>query len=81
VLTYASVRPARPLLILEPRTRLSARTAGGDQMNLFLSALLDRGFNLLRTGGQLPRPAAGWLLQLGRSQPGSWRPAPRSPGA
>ncbi len=37
-------------------------------MNLWISGLPDRGFTLLRTGGQVPGPAEGWLLELGPGQ-------------
>jgi hypothetical protein len=64
VLEYATEPRVRPLLILEPKTELSAATAGGEQMNLLLSGLLDRGFTMLRTAGQFPAVADGWLLQF-----------------
>ena len=59
VLQYATQPRVRPLLILEPRTELSEATAGGDQRNLLLSGLLDQGFTMLRTAGQLPALADG----------------------
>lgn len=37
---------------------------GGEQVNLFMSGLLDQGFSLLRTSGQLPAPADDWLLEV-----------------
>jgi hypothetical protein len=64
VLEYATEPRVRPLLILEPKIELSEATAGGEQMNLLLSGLLDRGFTMLRTAGQLPALADGWLLQF-----------------
>lgn len=64
VLEYATEPRVRPLLILEPKTQLSEATAGGEQMNLLLSGLLDRGFTMLRTAGQLPAVADGWLLKF-----------------
>jgi hypothetical protein len=64
VLEYASDPPFRPLLIVEPRIGLSERTAGGERVNLVMSCLLDQGFTMLRTGGEFPCPAEGWLLRL-----------------
>jgi hypothetical protein len=65
VLEYAAAPRVRPLLILEPHTELMEPTAGGEQINLWMSELLDKGFTMMRTGGQFPGPAEGWLLQLG----------------
>lgn len=67
VLGYATGPPVRPLLLLEPRIELSEQTPGGERMNLWLSALLDQGLTLLRTAGQMPAPADGWLLRLTRN--------------
>jgi len=64
VLEYATEPQVRPLLILEPLTELSEPTPGGERRNLLISGLLDRGFTMLRTAGQFPPPADGWLLQL-----------------
>ncbi len=64
VLQYATDPRVRPLLILEPKTELSEPTAGGEQRNLLMAGLLEQSFALLRTAGQLPAPADGWLLQL-----------------
>lgn len=33
-------------------------------MNLWMSGLLDRGFTMLRTGGEFPGLVGGWLVQL-----------------
>jgi hypothetical protein len=54
----------RPLLILERKTELSEATAGGAEMSPLLSGSLDRGFTMLRTAGQLPGLADGWLLEF-----------------
>jgi hypothetical protein len=64
VLGYATGPPVRPLLLLEPGIELSEQSPGGEQMNLWLSALLEQGLTLLRTAGQMPAPAHGWLLHL-----------------
>jgi hypothetical protein len=64
VLEYASEPRVRALLILEPAMELSERSAGGEQRNLLISGLLEQGFTVLRTGGENPRPADGWLVQL-----------------
>jgi hypothetical protein len=64
VLEYATEPRVRPLLILEPQTELSEPTLGGEQRNLLVSGLLDQGFTMLRTAGQFPPPADGWLLEL-----------------
>jgi hypothetical protein len=64
VLEYVTEPRVRPLLILEPATELSEPTPGGEQCNLLLSGLLDRGFTMLRTAAQLPPLADGWLLRL-----------------
>jgi hypothetical protein len=71
VLHYAPDPQVRPLLILEPVAGLSQTTASGERVNLWLAAVLDRGVTLLRSGGEFPRPAGGWLLQLA---PGGARP-------
>jgi hypothetical protein len=64
VLEYATEPRVRPLLILEPKTELSEPTLGGERRNLLVSGLLDQGFTMLRTAGQFPARAGGWLLQL-----------------
>ena len=64
VLEYAPGRRFRPVLALEPKVELSGRTAAGEPVSLWTSGLLERGFTLVRTGGELPGPADGWLLQL-----------------
>jgi hypothetical protein len=64
VLEYAAEPRVRPLLILEPKSALSEATAGGEQLDLLLSGLTGRGFTLLRTSGQMPTVADGWLLQF-----------------
>jgi len=63
VLSYASEPCVRPLLILEPKTEMSERTASGEPASLWMCGLMDRGFTLMRTSGALPGPGKGWLLQ------------------
>ncbi len=41
----------------------SERSAGGKQVNLWMSGLLEQGFTMVQTGSELPGPAHGWLLQ------------------
>lgn len=65
VLQYASGPRIRPLLILEQLARM---TAGGEPMNLWMSGLLDRGFTMLRTGGEFPclvRRARACVILIG----------------
>lgn len=64
VLEYATEPRIRPLLILEPQSALSEATSGGEQMDLLLSGLIERGFTMLRTSAQMPAVADGWLLQF-----------------
>ncbi len=64
VLEYASGPRFRPLLVLEPKVELSRRTAAGEPVSLWMSGLLERGFTLVRTAGELPGLADGWLLHL-----------------
>lgn len=64
VLEYATEPRVRPLLILEPKSVLSEAAAGGDHIDLLLSGLIGRGFTLLRTSGQMPAVADGWLLEF-----------------
>src|SRR5258708_36905383 len=64
VLEYAPGRRFRPVLALEPKVELSGRTAAGEPVSLGMSGLLERGFTLVREGGELPGQADGGLLQL-----------------
>src|SRR5260221_2292563 len=64
VLEYAPGRRFRPVLALEPKVELSGRTAAGEPASLWMSGLLERGFTLVRSAGELPGAADGWLLQL-----------------
>lgn len=64
VLEYASEPRVRPLLILEPKIAVSDRSPGDDSVSLWTADLQQRGFTPLRTSGQLPRVAEGWLLQV-----------------
>jgi hypothetical protein len=61
VLEYASGPRFWPVLVLEPKVELSGRTAAGEPVSLWMSGLLERGFTLVRTGGELPGRADGWL--------------------
>jgi len=50
VLEYASDPRIRPLLVLEPKTERSERSASGEQVNPWMSGLLEQGFTMVQTG-------------------------------
>jgi hypothetical protein len=58
-----NVAGQRPLLVLEPRSDLFTLTAG-DRINLLATGLLDRGWTLMRSPGQIPHRAPGWTICL-----------------
>jgi len=64
VLPYSSAPTTRALLLLEPLSDATTVTESGEQVNLFLSHMLDAGLAPVRSGEDLPVWADGWELRL-----------------
>lgn len=62
VMAYPTPPGYRALLVLEPRVEISEPAGSGDQVNLWVSGLLEQGLTLIQAGGQMPGRAGGWRL-------------------
>lgn len=64
VLSYQTAPQFRLLLVLEPRVEASVSSESGDQVNLWVSILVESGLTLMKSGAQMPGRAEGWRLQF-----------------